>query len=93
MRQHGGLDEGALAGLANVLAAMQRVEASVIAGRPVKVPRPLFEDAARMSREVLEACGADATHLRRAPPQAAVDGGSARDDAEPRPDAGGDNRS
>jgi hypothetical protein len=43
-----------------MLAAMNRVEASVVAGRPAKVPRTLLADAATMCAAVLAACGADA---------------------------------
>lgn len=43
--------------LAEVLATMKRVEATVVAGRPANVPRAQVHRAGRVIREVLEACG------------------------------------
>jgi hypothetical protein len=78
------LDEPAYASFKGMLAAMQRVEAAVVAGRPAKVPRTLLADAARMCAEVLAACGADASQHGAPHPSAAKDA-VAKDVREPPP--------
>jgi hypothetical protein len=60
VRREAGLEAQTFESFKGMLAAMSRVEASVVAGRPAKVPRTLLADAARMCAAVLAACGADA---------------------------------
>jgi hypothetical protein len=60
VRREAGLEPQAFESFKGMLSAMSRVEASVVAGRPAKVPRTLLADAARMCAAVLAACGADA---------------------------------
>lgn len=47
-----------VAAFRDVLARMQKVEASVVAGRPAKVPASVLADAAKVVGRVLAACGA-----------------------------------
>lgn len=60
VRREAGLEPQAFESFKGMLSAMSRVESSVVAGRPTKVPRTLLADAARMCAAVLAACGADA---------------------------------
>jgi len=87
VRQKAKLDDGAYSAFKGMLSAMQRVETSVVAGRPVKVPRTLLAEAAKMSAEVLSACGADAPHRVQekpvAPSSAAMSDGDGKGPAEP----------
>lgn len=55
----GTLDERAHSAFKEVLATMQRVEASLVAGKPANVSRPALLHAAKVTREVLAACNAD----------------------------------
>jgi predicted deacylase len=57
LRAQTALAPDAAASLDEVLAAMRRVEASVVVGRPAKVPRALLERAATTVRAALAACG------------------------------------
>ncbi len=70
VKQRAALDEPSYAAFKEMLGVMQRVEASVVAGRPAKVNRTLLADAARMCADVLAACGADASQLGAAAPPA-----------------------
>ena len=90
VKQRAGLDAPAYAAFKGMLSAMARVEASVVAGRPVKVPRTLLAEAAKMSAEVLSACEADAPHLVRDRPsgEAARLSSEAAADPEPKPTGG-----
>ncbi len=54
----GGLDERGRSALKEVLNVMQKAEASVVAGRPVHVPRAALRNAAAVVRDVLAAAGA-----------------------------------
>ena len=53
-----GLDEKARSALKEVLVAMQKAESSVVAGRPVHVPRAVLRNAAAVVRDVLGKAGA-----------------------------------
>jgi hypothetical protein len=55
----GSLDESAYSALKEVLAVMQQIEASVVAGRPAPVSRAALVKVAFVVRSVLAACGAD----------------------------------
>lgn len=54
----GGLDERGRSALKEVLAVMQKAEASVVAGRPVRVPRAALRNAAAVVKDVLARAGA-----------------------------------
>jgi len=54
----GGLDDGARSSLKEVLVAMQKAEASVVAGRPAHVSRAVLRNAAAVVRDVLGKAGA-----------------------------------
>jgi hypothetical protein len=54
----GGLDDKGRSALKEVLVAMQKAEASVVAGRPANVSRAALRNAADVVREVLRAAGA-----------------------------------
>lgn len=54
----GGLDERGRSALKEVLAVMQKAEASVVAGRPVRVPRAALRNAAAVVKDVLAKAGA-----------------------------------
>jgi hypothetical protein len=69
VRSEGSLDESGHSALKEVLATMQRVEASMVAGRPASISRPALARAASVVREVLKACGAEGG----APPAEEVD--------------------
>ncbi|AKT39824.1 DUF4350 domain-containing protein [Chondromyces crocatus] len=59
--REGGLDERTFSDFKEVLSNMQRVEASVVAGKPTAVSRPALSHAAKVVRDVLAACHADGT--------------------------------
>jgi hypothetical protein len=59
----GALDEGRYAALKEVLSTMQRVEAAMVAGRPVNVTRAALASAAAVVHDVLVACNADASSI------------------------------
>jgi hypothetical protein len=58
VRSSGLVDDTSLRSLAKVMAVMQQAEGSVVAGRPMKLGRPLVREAAQVVEDVLAACGA-----------------------------------
>jgi hypothetical protein len=67
VRRESALDEGSHSALKEVLATMQRVEASMVAGRPVTVSMSALTRAAEVVRKVLRACGAESGEAPEAP--------------------------
>ncbi len=63
VQRAGSLDDAATVALRQVLSTMQRVEASMVAGRPASVSKATLAHAAGVVHEVLAACGADASSL------------------------------
>lgn len=56
IKKEGALDEGSYSALKDVLAMMQRVEASVVAGRPTAITRKALKRAWDVVQKTLEAC-------------------------------------
>lgn len=67
VRRESALDEERHSALKEVLATMQRVEASMVAGRPVTISMPALKRAAEVVRDVLRACGAESGEAPEAP--------------------------
>jgi hypothetical protein len=59
VRNEGSLDEATHSALKDVLATMQRVEASMVAGKPAAISRPALARASSVVRDVLKACRAE----------------------------------
>jgi len=69
--REGALDERSYSAFKEVLSTMNRVEASVVAGRPANVSRPALAHAFKVVREVLAACHADGRQPQRGAPSGA----------------------
>lgn len=67
VRRESALDEASHSALKEVLATMQRVEASMVAGRPVTISMPALTRAAEVVQRVLRACRAESGEAPEAP--------------------------
>ena len=92
VQRESALDEASRSALKEVLATMQRVEASMVAGRPVTISMPALTRAADVVRRVLRACGAESGEAPEAPDdlhapaQRALTDKTAADEQAPEPD-------
>ena len=91
VRRESALDEASHSALKDVLATMQRVEASMIAGRPMTIPMSAVTRAGEIVRKVLRACGAESGEAPEAPDdlhapaQRALTDKTAEDELAPEP--------